>query len=319
MINRNPLVDPATGHLTDQALSAVLRGELFDDPRNAVKAHLARCSPCQSRFLQMNWDDAAGAPTSTPSLARMRARLEWRLGQLAASPAGRVRSSWPWVYAAAVCVGLGLLSYALFRPAVIEAAALPVPRLTPGAVDQRAATDLCVGAPRRLPRTVSRTVRQRVLDAYRMTNVPPAEYELDYLITPELGGTNDAKNLWPQRHSLGTWNARVKDDLEALLPRLVCTGQVDLQAAQRDIARNWIEAYQKYFHVDRPIPTSHGAEADDDDIQIVDVEQKGPLGDLVTVTSQGDPRAQMSGRCDSVCLLPLVLALVGPANHSADY
>ena len=49
------------------------------------------------------------------------------------------------------------------------------------------------------------------------------------------------------------WNARVKDELEELLPVLVCRGQVDLATAQRDIAVNWIAAYKRYFHTDRPV------------------------------------------------------------------
>ena len=61
-----------------------------------------------------------------------------------------------------------------------------------------------------------------------MEHVAPSEYELDYLITPELGGVGDARNLWPQRYDSDVWNARVKDDLERLLPRLVCDGAVDL-------------------------------------------------------------------------------------------
>jgi hypothetical protein len=86
-----------------------------------------------------------------------------------------------------------------------------------------------------------------------MSDVPSDEYELDYLITPELGGAPDARNLWPQRYAAGAWNARVKDELERLLPRLVCDGRVDLQAAQHDIARDWIAAYRKYFKTNTPL------------------------------------------------------------------
>jgi hypothetical protein len=83
--------------------------------------------------------------------------------------------------------------------------------------------------------------------------VPSHEYELDYLITPELGGSADRENLWPERYTSRTWNARVKDELEEMLPRLVCTGNVSLAAAQRDIATDWIAAYKKYFRTERPL------------------------------------------------------------------
>jgi hypothetical protein len=37
------------------------------------------------------------------------------------------------------------------------------------------------------------------------------------------------------------------------LRNMVCNGQLDRAAAQRDMAANWIEAYKKYFHTDRPL------------------------------------------------------------------
>lgn len=84
--------------------------------------------------------------------------------------------------------------------------------------------------------------------------------KLDYLITPELGGTTEAADLWPERYTGSTWNARVKDHLELLLPRMVCTGEVDLPTAQRDIARNWVAAYRKYLPDDR---TAHRLRRDE--------------------------------------------------------
>jgi hypothetical protein len=34
---------------------------------------------------------------------------------------------------------------------------------------------------------------------------------------------------------------------------LVCTGELDLATAQRDISRDWIAAYKRYFHTERPL------------------------------------------------------------------
>jgi hypothetical protein len=115
---------------------------------------------------------------------------------------------------------------------------------------------------------VTLAVRQHVLRQYRMEHVPASEYELDYLITPELGGVGDARNLWPERYDSGPWNAHVKDDLEQLLSRRVCDGAMDLAVAQREIATNWIAAYQKHFQTDRPIPRQAGIEDDGDEIQL---------------------------------------------------
>jgi hypothetical protein len=41
--------------------------------------------------------------------------------------------------------------------------------------------------------------------------------------------------------------------LEERLHQLVCDGELDLPTAQRDIATDWIVAYKKYFHTDRPL------------------------------------------------------------------
>ena len=35
--------------------------------------------------------------------------------------------------------------------------------------------------------------------------------------------------------------------------RMVCGGQVDLATAQHDISTDWIAAYRKYFHADKPL------------------------------------------------------------------
>jgi hypothetical protein len=81
----------------------------------------------------------------------------------------------------------------------------------------------------------------------------PEAYEVDYLITPELGGTTDIRNLWPEPYYDTAWNAHVKDQLEERLHEMVCRGDVDLATAQQDISKDWIAAYRKYFHTDHPI------------------------------------------------------------------
>ena len=92
---------------------------------------------------------------------------------------------------------------------------------------------------------------RQVFREYGINDTRPSAYEVDYLITPELGGANSIRNLWPQPYS-AVWNAHVKDELEDRLHGLVCTGQVDLATAQQDISRDWISAYKKYFHTDKP-------------------------------------------------------------------
>ena len=61
-----------------------------------------------------------------------------------------------------------------------------------------------------------------------------------------IGIQNDIVNLWPQSYNTKPWNAHVKDVLENKLHKMVCTGTITLDDAQRDIAADWIEAYRKY-------------------------------------------------------------------------
>jgi hypothetical protein len=161
-----------------------------------------------------------------------------------------------WIAAAAViAVGAGAASLLLPRgrdAAGIEAGALPVASLTPGATIEIDVRDVCDEASRHAPE-ITADVRREVLRSYGMESVSPDQYELDYLITPQLGGAPDPRNLWPQRYGARVWNAGVKDQLEDLLPRLVCEGRVDLRLAQREIAADWVSAYRKYFRTASPL------------------------------------------------------------------
>jgi hypothetical protein len=137
------------------------------------------------------------------------------------------------------------------RIAVRQRLSLPVAAITPGATADVGVEELCAGTMRMQPITAA--MRAQVLSAYGVEDVPADQYELDYLITPELGGATDVRNLWPQRYGSPVWNARVKDELEELLPQLVCSRQLDLTTAQRDMASDWIAAYKKYFKTDVPL------------------------------------------------------------------
>jgi hypothetical protein len=81
----------------------------------------------------------------------------------------------------------------------------------------------------------------------------PRCHEVDYLITPALGGGDDLRNLWPHSYSATIWNAAIRDARESHLRELVCGGNLDLAEAQREIAANWIVAYKKYFRTDVPL------------------------------------------------------------------
>jgi hypothetical protein len=129
---------------------------------------------------------------------------------------------------------------------------LPDPKLTPGDTFDVTAQDLCVPGYAKKVRNVPEDVRRQVYREYGIKSHGRGDYEVDHLISLELGGSNSIKNLWPESYRTSPWNARVKDRLEDKLHQLVCSGQLDLKTAQQAIASNWIEAYQKYVSPNPP-------------------------------------------------------------------
>jgi hypothetical protein len=128
---------------------------------------------------------------------------------------------------------------------------LPDPNLTPGAVLDVTAEDVCASGYTKTVRSVPKILRGVVLDRYRVGSVQEGGFELDHLISLELGGSNSSKNLWPEPY-LTLWNAHVKDALENRLHRRVCSGDLDLRSAQQAIAADWIADYKHEFHTDVP-------------------------------------------------------------------
>jgi hypothetical protein len=125
----------------------------------------------------------------------------------------------------------------------------PNPQLTPGATLAVTTTDVCVPGYTAKVRHVPARVKREVFAEYQVKPVPKG-YEVDHLISLELGGSNSIRNLWPQSYT-GTYNARQKDVLENRLHKLACAGTMTLPEAQHAIATDWIGAYQKYV-VARP-------------------------------------------------------------------
>ena len=89
--------------------------------------------------------------------------------------------------------------------------------LTPGSVLPVGVDEVCGAGITGLPPVAAQVPRQ-VFEAYGVDYRRAADYELDFLITPELGGAPDVRNLWPQPYRAGVWNAYVKDELERGAP-----------------------------------------------------------------------------------------------------
>ena len=135
-------------------------------------------------------------------------------------------------------------------PAALRAARppiLPDPTMTPGAALDVTAQDICVPGYSSRVRNVPSSVKRQAYDEYGIASHEPGEYEVDHLISLELGGSNSIRNLWPESFRTQPWNAHTKDRLENELHRLVCAGQLDLATAQQEIAGDWVIAYHRHF------------------------------------------------------------------------
>jgi hypothetical protein len=270
------LMKKADSHLSDEQLLLSLEGELPPGDESTVRGHLHACWKCRVRgqelegaildFVRIHQQvlDAKIPPAAGP-----RALLEARMARFSAAglytdERGR-RTEWFTVSRSLSGAGaiLGLLAFGLFlarsntvrhRPVLMQTAIVSIPdsRLTPGATVLESRRAVCAGSNTK-NRAVSPAVQRKVFEEYGISGSDPRAYEVDYLVTPALGGSDDIHNLWPHSYSATAWNAEVKDELEDRLRGMVCDGSLDLTEAQREIASNWIAAYRKYFHTNQPL------------------------------------------------------------------
>lgn len=298
-------------HLPDQELLLLADGEL--SPRRAaqVREHLAACWTCRGRatelestitefvHLHRNRVDARG-----PGADGLRSSLKAHLAMAAAAqPTSRGRF-FPSIFsrqAACACIALLIVAGGAWsmrfgllrsRPSadVAWTSALPDRSLTPGYTRPVKLRELCETRQPNAPPDEDISMEQRVFHEYGLPVSTSKSYELDYLITPDLGGADDVRNLWPEPYASTLWNAHVKDELEDRLHTMVCGGQIDLATAQKDIATDWIAAYKRYFHTETPLPNPEG------------------------VTQS---RLEMDGKFDRQALIVLLASRTGPRTLMA--
>ena len=123
---------------------------------------------------------------------------------------------------------------------------LPNPKLTPGATLKLTKDDLCGPSRKETDGSLSISLKRKVFELYKIRTEATTPHNIDHLIPVSLGGSNEIENLWPQPLS-GEWNYNQKNQLERRLHKLVCTGQLDLETAQREISTDWVSAYKKYI------------------------------------------------------------------------
>lgn len=265
-------------HITDQDLLLAADGELTASGAEQIQAHLTCCWTCRARMRDIETtiaDFVAARASDSPKLPpadSARALLKLRMAEVEATSRSR-----PWYRVipfgfdrrvAALASGgvLAIVAAGLMMRtritdneepspvARLEAQAVPDSHLTPGAILPVTRRDLCAAGMVEGVRIVPASIARQVFSAYGIDTPSPKAYEVDYLITPALGGSDNIRNFWPQPYGHTVWNAHIKDALEDHLHGLVCAGELDLATAQQDIAQDWISAYRKYFHTEKPLP-----------------------------------------------------------------
>lgn len=125
---------------------------------------------------------------------------------------------------------------------------LPNPTMTPGTRFPRVTKQqICTVGYTKTVRDVTESKKKAVFSLYN-TDRTKDEYEVDHLISLQLGGNNDLGNLWPQSYTTQPWNARIKDKLENKLNDEICKGRLSMKEAQQRISTDWILTYCDYYN-----------------------------------------------------------------------
>jgi hypothetical protein len=257
------LVRKEERHLAPEELLLFHDGEMESKLARVADLHLGRCLLCTAALerMKVTLEDVTmmcdlDYRDARSSSQRMRLRL--RLGQEAQSGwTGMLAQYARWTMGLRVAMVLLIVASGVYvvrnYPFQIESASamprsLPDPRLTPGdAVPVRYA-DICPAKDADQDPPLPLKVRDTVLHEYGVSGgAMQREFRVDYLISPQLGGTAEIRNLWPQPSRSNAWNASEKDALETKLHSMVCQGEMPLSEAQHEIATDWIASYKKYF------------------------------------------------------------------------
>ncbi|MEG9431398.1 anti-sigma factor family protein [Terriglobus sp. ADX1] len=250
-------------HISDETLLLLMDGELPDHQAAAAMEHLEECAACRQRrdaFTGLLAEVTVLEPQVAPPNT-----VRESLAQRMAVTAEARRPAWlhPRLLmkiAAVLLLGVGALAYRHFytlpQNAMVsyeETGPEPNHSITPGSVRNAELSELCIMPDDNLDPVVTAEKKRAVFAAYGLDDRASRAYQVDYLINPQLGGNDEFQNLWPEPYHATVWNAQAKDALETRLHGMVCSGQMGLEEAQREIATDWIGAYKKTFHADRPV------------------------------------------------------------------
>lgn len=122
---------------------------------------------------------------------------------------------------------------------------MPDGACTPGAVFPNVTADeVCKSGYATSVRDVPESEKEQVYAEYGIASHTAGQYEVDHLVSLELGGSNDVSNLWPEAASPSP-GFHEKDRVENYLHDQVCSGAISLAQAQQEIATNWLAVYNQ--------------------------------------------------------------------------
>lgn len=128
---------------------------------------------------------------------------------------------------------------------------LPDKDCTPGAIFPNVTKEqICTRGYSQSVRDVSVNTKRKVYDEYGISSHKPGEYEVDHLISLELGGSNDIANLWPEPAEPRP-GFHEKDLVENYLHFQLCSGKISLQEAQQKIANDWYNVYHSVTNIQK--------------------------------------------------------------------
>lgn len=171
------------------------------------------------------------------------------------------------IFLFASCLAISIAYYVFYKPSLYQSNTGPYPtsvlgeqtktancvvrgplpdlQCTPGAIFPDATVEqICASGYSSSVRNVSTETKREVYQEYGIYSHVSGQYEVDHLISLELGGSNDIANLWPEAADPKP-GFHEKDEIENYLHDQVCTGKISLQKAQEEIATDWTKVYQQ--------------------------------------------------------------------------
>lgn len=116
---------------------------------------------------------------------------------------------------------------------------------TPGAIiDNVSKEDICKAGYTSAMQGMPQSLRNQVFAEYGIKGQDRTKYEIDHLVSLDLGGSNAIANLWPQALNSKP-GFHEKDRVESFLHSQVCAGTISLQQAQSEIATDWLNVYEQ--------------------------------------------------------------------------